>query len=729
MSNLVYDNSWLISLSNIPTIDMGQYNGAFTGNGKVGLYASMNSISTTKTYISANLNFSQIGKYRNNIIQGFDMNTVKFIHNTNSNISYSLVHQSLDMSSGSVETKYTVSSNDIDIVNATHTLTPLRQYPFCVMQTIEFNVSSDLASLDVYHELSGDTNFINDMDFNNNVIYNERIYSDKGLYILNAVGNLNRLGVDGRHTKIAGASCYLFENDEIVNVLGFNGYNNLAACYQKLRFTSLQEGVTYKFHILGAQMTGFDFPEPLEEVKRILLNIAFKHENIITLAERIMLEHTSMWDKLWESDILLEPKANITTEEASQVMQVKQYVRYSLYNVYTSIRDGINTEVNPLNLSYIDANGNIFFDGDLWMVPILLFIKPDMAKTILEFRYKNLEQATQLAASFGYKGSKFPYQDDVIGYNSQYWDVISPLQVFNNALIAINVWNYYRVTLDREWLSTKGYQMMKNIADFLVSIISIDEEGNYHLLNVTGLSERISSNHALTVYLSKLALKFIIEASYELNFIPKTGWIDAFINLDIVTLSDDNCAVINYDDEYQGEDIDVLDNLILLLPYYSSLYFTPNKPCRDTESIKSNLDYYISRISEKYANDPLNNMLITALYGTVIQTNTSQLTTFYDKLSIVLNQNVNELWGHFNRVNPTIGSDVSLSACFIMVFLNCIGGLRIQGGVTESKFYYEEFGIYGTYFANMPSTWKNIKLKGIGPIKELYNVVNNNYYT
>jgi trehalose/maltose hydrolase-like predicted phosphorylase len=727
MSNLYYDNSWLISLSNVPSIDMGQYNGAYSGNGKIGLYASMDSIATAKTYISANLTFSQVGKYRNNIIQGFNMNSVKFLHNTNSNISYNLVHQSLDMSSGSVETKYTVSSNNVEMIHATHTLTPLRQYPFCIMQTVEFDVSADMSTLDVYHELSGDTNFINDMDFNNSVIYNERIYSDKGLYILNAVGNLNRLGVDGRNTRIAGASCYLF--DENVSVLGFNAYNSLAACYQKLRFSSLQEGTTYKFHILGAQMTGFDFPEPLEEVKRILLNIAFKHENINTLAERIMIENASLWDKLWESDILLEPKANITSEEANEVTRVKQYTRYSLYNIYTSIRDGINTEVNPLNLSYIDSNGNIFFDGDLWMVPILLFLKPEMAKTILEFRYKNLEQATQLASSFGYKGSKFPYQDDVIGYNSQYWDVISPLQVFNNSLIAINVWNFYRVTLDREWLSTKGYQMMKNIADFLVSIVSIDGDGNYQLLNVTGLSERISSNHALTVYLAKLALKFIIEASYELNFIPKITWINTYQNLDIVTLSDDNCAVIQYDDEYEGEDLDVLDQLIILMPYYSSLYFIPNKPCRDAESIKSNLDYYISRISEKYANDPINNMLIAAMNATIIQTDTSQLSTFYNRLNTLLNTNVNELWGHFNRVDASIGNDVSLSACFIMMFLNCIGGLRIRGGVTESKFYYEEFGIYGTYFANMPTTWKNIRLKGIGPSQELYNVVNNNYYT
>lgn len=729
MSNLHYDNNWLVSLSNIPGTDMSQYNGAFSGNGKIGFYTSMTDISTTTTYISANLTFNQIGKYKNNILKGFNANTFKFFNNLSSNVQYDLQHQQLDMSKGSVETKFSVLSNNLQLIDATHTLTPLRQHPYSVLQTIEFTVSSNINSLDVFHEMSADANFINEIDFNNNVIYNDKIYDDKGLYILNGIGSLNRLGVDGRAVKIASASCYLFEDDSNVKNLGFNAYNNLSACYQKFRYSSLQPGTTYRLHIFGAQMTGLDFPDPLEEVKRILLNVAFKYSNIDVLVYRLMFDNTTLWDKLWESDIILEAKLAITDEQAAVVKRVKQYIRYSLYNMYTSIRDGINSEVNPLNLSYLDANGNIFFDGDLWMVPALIYLRPDMAKTLLEFRYKNLEQATQLAASFGHKGSKFPYEDDVNGYQSMYWDVISPLHIFNNCLIAINVWNYYRVTLDKEWLSNKGYTMMKNIADFLVSLADIDEEGNYSFNSLAGLSERISDDNAFTVYTAKLAFKYVVEASYELNFIPKKAWLDGFLGTNITTMTEDQCAIINYDTEYVDENLDILDNMIILLPYYSSLYFDPNKPCRDSASVRSNLDYFKDRITEKYQNDPLNNMIITNMYATLVQSDTSQLTAFYDKLISMLDENVNELWGHFNRITPKMGNDVSLSASFVLMFLTSIGGLRIQGGVTESKFYYEEFGIKGTYFANMPNTWKNIRIKGIGPSQETYNVVNNIFYS
>jgi protein-glucosylgalactosylhydroxylysine glucosidase len=730
MSNLYYDDNWVISLSNLPEVDMSQYNGPFTGNGKIGFYTSMNNVSTTRTFLTANYTFSQIGKYQNNIIQGFNTNSIKFIHNIDSNIEYSLVHQSIDLSQGLVETKFNVTSNNTPILSAKHQMTPLRQYPFCVLQSVEFQLANNTSNIDIYHEVGGNPNFISEMNFNNNVIYNEKIYEDNGLYILNAEGNLNRLGNDGQPVKIATASCYLFENasEPHVKKLGFNVYNDLTKCYQKLRWSSLTAGTTYKFYVLTAQMSAYDFPTPLEEVKRILLNVAFKSQDINVLTSTIASENQFLWNKLWESDLILEPKAGITMLQQNDLLVVKRCIRSCMFNILASIRDGVNAEVNPLNLSYIDANGNIFFDGDLWMVPILLFLKPDMAKTILEYRYKNLEQATQLAASFGLKGSKFPYQDDVVGYQSVYWDVVSPLHVFNNAVIAINVWNYYRVSLDREWLSNKGYLMMKNVADFICSLISIDEDGNYNLHNVAGMSERISLNPAMTKYMFRLALKYIIEASYELNFIPKQSWKNAFLNLDINTTVDGPCGVILYDDQFEGENLDVLDHLIILLPYYSSLFFDPNKPCRDTQSIATNVNYYISKITEAFQTDPINNLIIANLYASIIQSDITQISNFYSALFKTLNENVRDIWGVFNRVSESQGNDVTLNALFIMLFLAGIGGLQIKGGVTESKFYYEEFGIKGRYFANMPNTWKNIRLKGIGISQELFNVVNMRSY-
>lgn len=737
MSNLIYNDAWLISLSNIPNTNLSEYMGPFSGNGKIGVYGSMTDIGAQKTVLSANLTFNQIGKYRNNMIDGFNMHGLKFISNTNSNITYEMQHQSLDMSKGCIETRFIIESNNIPSVDVTHTVTPLRQYPYCIMQTVEFFVvDSNINTLDIFHEITGDAKFISDIDFNNNVIYNERIYADKGLYILNGVGNINRVGQQDKQARIGGAACYLFEDADNVKNLGFNVYKNLSGCYQKHRFTNLysdgEGAVIVKFHILSAQMTSLDFPDPMEEIKRILLNIAFKTEDTVNLTTQIANDNEMGWEKLWASDIQIEPKAGISSGEMADLKRIRQYIRYSLYCIYCCVREGVNTDINPLNLSYLDSNGNILFDGDLWLVPTLLMLKPSMAKLILELRYRNLEQATQLAASFGCKGSKFPYENDVLGYQGMYWDVISPLHIFNNALIAINIWNYYRVSLDKEWLANKGYAIMRNISDFLVSVITKDESGNYVMINTVGLSERISTNHAFTIYAAKMALKATIEASYELNFIAKAQWTDSFVNIDIQTLTGNNCAVIVYDNAYEGENLDILDNLFILHPYYSSTFFNPNLPCRDSTATAQNLSYFSNRVSAAFENDAINNILLTSLQANASQVSTSHLTQFYAKLLHTLSENSREVWGYFarnkNKTTEPDGVNVSLSAFYVLMFLMCLGGLKIQGGVAASKFYYEEFGIKGTYYANMPNTWKNIKIKGVGPNQELFNVFNSIAY-
>jgi hypothetical protein len=261
--------------------------------------------------------------------------------------------------------------------------------------------------------------------------------------------------------------------------------------------------------------------------------------------------------------------------------------------------------------------------------------------------------------------------------------------------------------------------------------VTIDENGKYNLNNLVGMSERISNNHAFTVYLAKMAIKFSIEASYELSFIPKTAWVDTYLNLDIATLEGMYCSVINYDDAYEGETLDVLDNLMILNPYYSALFFNPNLPCRDSSAIATNLQYYGNRITQGYVDDALNNLIITSLNASATQTNINNWSTFYAALMETLDENTNDIWGYLsrNRYRVKDGNNLSLSSFFIMMFLTCLGGLRIQGGVAESKFYYEEFGIRGAYCALMPNTWKNIKIKGVGPSEELFNIVNTVPYT
>ena len=72
-------------------------------------------------------------------------------------------------------------------------------------------------------------------------------------------------------------------------------------------------------------------------------------------------------------------------------------------------------DTNPQAIPILDLDGSMLYEGDLWLVPLLLLLKPDIARTIIEYRYAALSTAKQLAASYGFEGARIPYIDDIIG--------------------------------------------------------------------------------------------------------------------------------------------------------------------------------------------------------------------------------------------------------------------------------------------------------------------------
>ena len=63
-----------------------------------------------------------------------------------------------------------------------------------------------------------------------------------------------------------------------------------------------------------------------------------------------------------------------------------------------------------MGLSGLGYNGHVFWDTELWMYPPLLMLQPDIARSLLEYRFERLEAAKQNAFAHGYKGAQFPWE-------------------------------------------------------------------------------------------------------------------------------------------------------------------------------------------------------------------------------------------------------------------------------------------------------------------------------
>jgi hypothetical protein len=700
------------------------------GNGKIGIITTFeDTIDVTKTMISSQLRYYN-GSYRANVTEPFYVNNIKLFDNKDGAVVYDTSSQQINM----YNAVFTCAQHVTEIssgksINLEYDLYVPRQLPFCIMQTLRITPTTDMPEFIFYHEVYAKDSIV-DAEFNNNVIYNETINPDKGLYVLTAKGR-TRLSSD----VVVSATGYLVElPEQDYENLGFNIYrSDLNRCYNKFKLKNLSAGVTYKVHFVSAIMTSFDFENPAEEVKRIILSIASKAKTAGGVASLVRSDHTNMWTGLWSTDITITPKAGITSSENEELMLLKRHVRTSLYNIYSSIRENVNVEVNPLNMSILDFDGGVLYDGDLWLIPMLLFIKTDIARTLLEYRHKMIDVARQLAAGYGYKGSKFPYVNDSIGYkNALYWDVTGPMAIFNTALISINVWNYFRVSKDRDWLRSKGYAILKDSADFFASKIQRDADGTYHLRDVVGIGGIKSTDHSsFTNYLARLALRYAIEASYELTYPVREAWHDCYYGLPVLYHPNATNAsapeILKYDSSSTTlSTYDILEPLFVLLPYYSKLYFAPELS-HSVSSIINNLEFYATKTTPQMATHPFNIALYGTLYGNCAQFDPKYCNDFKTKLYQFIGTNTHGLWSHLTS-NAEMPSDITMNAILLFMILQGAAQLNIIGGVAESRFYYEDMRISALTSANLPNTWKNVRITNTGYNGLTFTITNSLYY-
>lgn len=287
---------------------------------------------------------------------------------------------------------------------------------------------------------------------------------------------------------------------------------------------TLPEDANVLVESFATVMTSNDFPRPDAECKRISLAVC--------VDPGVVAKHAQLWNGLWKGRMKIEAAPGITETEDECLTKHNAYIKNSLYTLYSKIRDDVNPDANPLNLSVIDDDGKIFWEGEMCVVPVLLVFNPKLAKVLLNFRYNQLENAKNVALAYGRKGAKFPYQGDVANYTDTYWSSTSPLYVHNTALVGINTWNYYRLSKDIDWMFTKGYKILKNTTRFLLDMLEIEYGSRGEIIDIYIHSETLDMNgktHSPTntflMYMIFLNLKYTLEATYELNYTANyTNW-------------------------------------------------------------------------------------------------------------------------------------------------------------------------------------------------------------
>jgi protein-glucosylgalactosylhydroxylysine glucosidase len=331
----------------------------------------------------------------------------------------------------------------------------------------------------------------------------------------------------------------------------------------------LARGTTYSFSVVGAICTTAHFTDPVNEAERLATFAKF--QGTATLVAR----HKQAWAQLWESDIVIEGD-----------LAAQQAVRFALYNLYSFVRAGSRLSVAPMGLSHLGYNGHIFWDTELWMYPPLLVLQPDLARSMLDYRFDRLEAARRKAETYGYQGVMFPWESDDRGEESTpTWAVTGAFEHHITACVGIAFWHYYLVTGDQAWLRNQGYPLLAQVARFWVSRVERNAAGQYEIKYVVGADEYtgVVHNNAFTNGSAITVLRYATQAAQALGLEPDPQWQSIADNLLLLTFPDGTTQ------EYEGYDGRVIKQADVNLLAY------PLNLITDAAQVRQDLDYYEPR--------------------------------------------------------------------------------------------------------------------------------------
>ncbi len=442
---------------------------------------------------------------------------------------------------------------------------------------------------------------------------------------------------------------------------------------------AIAAGKTYSYSVAGSSITSAHDADPLNQAERLTMFAKLEGR------ERLIQYHEKAWDELWKSDILIDGDP-----------QAQQDVHSMLYHLYSFSRAGTAYSPSPMGLSGLGYNGHVFWDADLWMYPALLVLRPEIAKSLVEYRYQRLAAAKQNAFSHGYEGAMFPWESADSGVEeTPVWALSGPFEHHITADVGMAAWNYYCVTQDKDWLREKGWPILSATADFWSSRVERNSPGHYDIKDVVAADEWAENvdNNAYTNAAAQANLMAATDAAKILGIKADPDWQVVAQNIPISKFPD---GVTKEFDSYKGEGIKQGD--VNLLAY-------PLKTITDPAQIKKDLEYYETRVPNE--GTPAMTQGIFTLLWSRLGDGKKAYHWFKDAYEPNLNPPFRVIAETKGGTNPYFATG---AGGIVQSLLMGFGGLDITpNGLTQIK-------------SALPPNWKSITITGAGPDKKTYTV-------
>ena len=208
--------------------------------------------------------------------------------------------------------------------------------------------------------------------------------------------------------------------------------------------------------------------------------------------------HIVAWKHLWRRfDIHVQPAGRRFP------LNVPMLLRLNMLHLLQAVSHnsiGLDIGVPARGWTGETYRGHIFWD-ELFIFPFLNYRTPEITRSLLMYRFRRLPEARAAAAAAGFEGAMFPWQSGSDGQEETQEVNFNPrsgrwvpdntwLQRHVGSAVAWNVWQYFQVSDDMEFLQFYGAELILEIARFWASITIFNEErGRYEICGVMGPDE------------------------------------------------------------------------------------------------------------------------------------------------------------------------------------------------------------------------------------------------
>ncbi|MGW0041935.1 trehalose-phosphatase [Rhodococcus sp. NPDC003348] len=193
--------------------------------------------------------------------------------------------------------------------------------------------------------------------------------------------------------------------------------------------------------------------------------------------DSLLAGHALAWEHLWD-------RVGIDIAGQVEASRILRFHFLHLLQTVSRITADLDVGIPARGLHGEAYRGHIFWD-ELFVFPVLTLRGPALTRSLLLYRFRRLPEARRAARAAGHRGAMFPWQSGSDGREESQQLHLNPRsgrwlpdtswrQRHIGIAVAYNVWQYYQISGDVEFLAYFGAEMLIEIARFFASVASYD---------------------------------------------------------------------------------------------------------------------------------------------------------------------------------------------------------------------------------------------------------------